>query len=114
MSIVNAIETMRTIVDAYDKFEAKKLKIKRKTENFLKGGKKMKFGTILGIVVGALTLIAAGAAAAYFFMNKKGCCCGDDCCDCCDDLFDEFPEEECCCACEETASEEAPAEEAAE
>ncbi|MBQ5357329.1 MAG: hypothetical protein IIU57_03780, partial [Oscillospiraceae bacterium] len=92
------IETMRTIVDAYDKFEAKKLKIKRKTEKVLKGGKNMKFGTVIGIVVGALALIAAGAAAVYFLNKKKGCCC-DDCCDCCcdEDLFDEFPEEEICC-----------------
>ncbi len=112
MNIVTAIETMRTIVDAYDKFEAKKLKIKRKTEKFLKGGKNMKFGTVIGIVVGALALIAAGAAAVYFLTKKKGCCCEDDCCcDCCcdDDLFDEFPEEEVCCDCE--ATEEVPAEE---
>ncbi len=109
MNIVTAVETMRTIVDAYDKFEAKKLKIKRKTEKFLKGGKSMKFGTIIGIVVGALALIAAGAAAAYFFAKKKGCCC-DCCCD--DELFDEFPEEEYCC-CEEPV-EEVPAEEPSE
>ena len=96
MNIVTAIETMRTIVDAYDKFEAKKLKIKRKTEKFLKGGKSMKFGTVMGIVVGALALIAAGAAAVYFLSKKKGCCCCDDCC-CEDDLFEEFPEEEYFC-----------------
>lgn len=111
MNIVTAIETMRTIVDAYDKFEAKKLKIKRKTERLLKGGKSMKFGTVIGIVVGALALIAAGAAATYFFVKKKGCCCNDDCCcDCCcdDELFDEFPEEEVCC---EEPIEEVPAEE---
>ncbi|MBQ8595271.1 MAG: hypothetical protein IJ406_04880 [Oscillospiraceae bacterium] len=111
MNVVTAIETMRTIVDAYDKFEAKKLKIKRKTEKFLKGGKNMKFGTVIGIVVGALALIAAGAAAAYFLTKKKGCCCEEDCCcdSCCDDeLFDEFPEEEVCC---EKPIEEVPAEE---
>ena len=109
MNIVTAVETMRTIVDAYDKFEAKKLKIKRKTEKFLKGGKSMKFGTVIGIVVGALALIAAGAAAVYFLTKKKECCC-DDCCDCCcdEDLFDEFPEEEICC--EEEPVEEVPAE----
>ncbi len=109
MNIVTAVETMRTIVDAYDKFEAKKLKIKRKTEKFLKGGKSMKFGTVIGIVVGALALIAAGAAAVYFLTKKKECCC-DDCCDCCcdEDLFDEFPEEEFCC--EEEPVEEIPAE----
>lgn len=109
MNIVTAVETMRTIVDAYDKFEAKKLKIKRKTEKFLKGGKSMKFGTVIGIVVGALALIAAGAAAVYFLTKKKECCC-DDCCDCCcdEDLFDEFPEEEFCC--EEEPVEEVPAE----
>ena len=109
MNIVTAVETMRTIVDAYDKFEAKKLKIKRKTEKFLKGGKSMKFGTVIGIVVGALALIAAGAAAVYFLTKKKECCC-DDCCDCCcdEDLFDEVPEEEICC--EEEPVEEVPAE----
>ena len=109
MNIVAAVETMRTIVDAYDKFAAKKLKIKRKTEKFLKGGKSMKFGTVIGIVVGALALIAAGAAAVYFLTKKKECCC-DDCCDCCcdEDLFDEFPEEEICC--EEEPVEEVPAE----
>ena len=109
MNIVTAVETMRTIVDAYDKFEAKKLKIKRKTEKFLKGGKSMKFGAVIGIVVGALALIAAGAAAVYFLTKKKECCC-DDCCDCCcdEDLFDEFPEEEICC--EEEPVEEVPAE----
>ena len=97
MNIVAAIETMRSIVDAYDRIEAKKLKIKKKTEKFLKGGKSMKFGTVIGIVVGALALIAAGAAAVYFLSKKKGCCdCGCDCC-CDDDLFDEFPEEEVYC-----------------
>lgn len=112
MTLKETVETMRTIVDAYDKFEAKKLNIKRKTEKFLKGGKSMKFGTIIGIVVGALTLIAAGAAAVYFLTKKKGCCCDDCCCDCCeDDLYDEFPEEECCC---EEPAEEAPAEEPSE
>ena len=106
MNIVAAIETMRSIVDAYDRIEAKKLRIKKKTEKFLKGGKSMKFGTVIGIVVGALALIAAGAAAVYFLNKKKGCCC-DDCCDCCcdDDLFDEFPEEEFSCDCEEVPEE---------
>ena len=113
MNIVTAIETMRTIVDAYDKFEAKKLRIKRKTEKLLKGGKKMKFGTVIGIVVGALALIAAGAAAAYFLAKKKGCCCccEDDCCcdeDCCCDCCDETVDE-CCCE-EPVVIEEAPAE----
>ena len=108
MNIVTAIETMRTIVDAYDKFEAKKLSIKNKAKGLLKGGKTMKFGTVIGIVVGALALIAAGAAAAYFFAKKKGCCCCDDCC-CDDELFEEFPEEEVCCDCE--VNEEVPAEE---
>ena len=96
MNIVTIVETMRSIVDAYDRIEAKKLRIKKKTEKFLKGGKSMKFGTVIGIVVGALALIAAGAAAVYFLSKKKGCCCCEDCC--CDDVFDEFPEEEFCCA----------------
>ena len=108
MNIIAAIETMRSIVDAYDRIEAKKLRIKKKTEKFLKGGKSMKFGTIIGIVVGVLALIASGAAAVYFLTKKKGCC--EDCCDCCcdEDIFDEFPEEEFCC--EEPAA-EVPAEE---
>lgn len=114
MNIKQAVEVMRTIVDAYDKFEAQKLKIKEKTKRLLKGGKQMKFGTIIGIVVGALALIAAGAAAAYFLV-KKNRCCDDCCCDCCDDeLFDEFPEEECCCCECEAPAEEVPAEEVAE
>lgn len=111
MKLKEAVELMRSIVEAYDKFEAGKLKIKRKTEKFLKGGHSMKFGTIIGIVVGAIALIAAGAAAAYFLI-KKNHCCEDCCCDCCDDeFFDEFPEEECCCEC---TAEEVPAEEIAE
>lgn len=103
MNIVTIVETMRSIVDAYDRIEAKKLRIKKKTEKFLKGGKSMKFGTVIGIVVGALTLIAAGAAAVYFLTKKNGCCCCEDCC--CDDVFDEFPEEEFCCE-EEVSAEE--------
>ena len=114
MKLVEAIETMRTIVDAYDKFEARKLNIKNKTKRLLKGGKSMKFGTIIGIVIGVIALIAAGAAAAYFLIKRNNCCCDDCCCDCCeDDLFDEFPEEECCCECE-AAAEEAPVGEIAE
>lgn len=113
MKVKEAIELMRSIVSAYDRFEAKRLKIKNKTKKLLKGGKKMKFGTIIGIVIGILALIAAGAAAAYFLIKKNNCC-DDCCCDCCcdDELFDEFPEEECCCECEAPA-EEAPAEEVA-
>ena len=112
MKIKDAVEIMRTVVETYDKFEAKKLKIKRKTKALLKGDSVMKFGTVIGIVVGALALIAAGAAAAYFYFKKNECCCDDCCCDCdeicCDeDLFEEFPEEEYC-------TEEAPEEEAAE
>lgn len=110
MKIIEVIDAMRTIVDAYDKFEARKLKIKKKTKAILKGGKSMKFGTIIGIVVGGLVVLAAGAAAAYFFFKKKECCCDDCCCDCCDDLYEEIPEEEVCCDC----AEEVPAEEIAE
>ena len=106
MKIIEVIDAMRTIVDAYDKIEAKKLKLKKKTKAILKGGKSMKFGTIIGIVVGGLVVLAAGAAAAYFFFKKKECCC----CDCCDDHYEEFPEEEVCCDC----AEEVPAEEIAE
>ena len=85
MKIAKTVETMRTIVRAYDDFEERKeriksktQKVKNKTQNILKGGNTMKFGTILGIVVGALTLIGAGAAAMYFYL-KGGCDC---CCDC--------------------------------
>ena len=107
MKLEAAIGVMRTIVDAYDKFEAEKLKIKTRTQTILKGGNFMKFGTVIGIVVGGIALIAAGAAAMYFYLKKSGCCCCDDCCDCFDEeLFDEFPEEECCCECEEFAAEE--------
>ncbi len=108
MRIVDVIDIMRTIVDAYDKFEAKRLKIKKKTKAILKGGKSMKFGTVIGIVVGALALIAAGAAAAYFLYKKKGCCCDDCCCDCCcdEEIFDEYPEEDFCGEIEEVPTEE--------
>lgn len=102
MNIAEVIDAMRTIVDAYDKFEAKKLRIKNKTKAILKGGKSMKFGTIIGIVVGGLALLAAGAAAAYFFIKKNECCCDDCCCDC----YEDFPEEEFCCDCEEIPEEE--------
>ncbi|MGN0627436.1 MAG: hypothetical protein ACI4IT_05690 [Oscillospiraceae bacterium] len=115
MKIAKTVETMRTIVRAYDDFEARKeriksktQKVKNKTQNILKGGNTMKFGTILGIVVGALTLIGAGAAAMYFYL-KGGCDC---CCDDYDDeLFDEFPEEE---FATDAPVEEAPAEESEE
>ena len=110
MKIKKAIEAMRAVVDAYDRIEARKMKIKR----VLKGGKTMKFGTVMGIVIGGLALIAAGAGAMYLLL-KKSCCCDDCCCDCCDDdLFDEFPEEECCCCECEAPVEEVSAEEAAE
>ena len=82
MSITKSIEAMRKIVCMYDKIQTKKDKIRNKAGKALsvmKGGNKMKFGTIIGIVVGAITLIAAGAAAMYVFLNgfpccKNGCC----------------------------------------
>ena len=37
MKIIEVIDAMRTIVDAYDKIEAKKLKLKKKTKAILKG-----------------------------------------------------------------------------
>lgn len=106
MSITKTIEAMRKIVRMYDKIQTKKDKFRNKADKALsvvKGGNNMKFGTIIGIAVGAITLIAAGAAAMYVFLNgfpccKKGCC--ED-----EDLYDEFPEE----ASEEP--EEQPAEE---
>lgn len=115
MSITKSIEAMRKIVCMYDKIQTKKNKIRNKADKALsvvKGGNNMKFGTIIGIVVGAITLIAAGAAAMYVFLNgfpccKKGCCEDDE------DLYDEFPEEEASEEPEEPA-EEASEEEAAE
>ncbi len=104
MKLKTVMKVMRKAVNAYDKFEAEKLKIKKR-----KGGNFMKFGTVIGIVVGALALIAAGAAAMYFFLNKNKCC--DGCC-CCDDIFEEFPEEEIIEEFDE--AEEIPTEEAAE
>ena len=100
MKVAEAINAMRFIVDAYDKINKKKA--------IVKGGKSMKFGTVIGIVVAGLVVLAAGAAAAYFFLKTKECCCDDCCCDCCcdDELFDEFPEEECGCECEEAPAEE--------
>jgi len=115
MKVEKTVETMRKIVRAYDSFEAKKAGLKLKTEkvkntttNLLKGGNTMKFGTIIGSVIGALALIGAGAAAAYFFL-KGGCGCDCDCgcCDCDDDLYDDFEEEP---AEETTEVEEAPEE----
>lgn len=112
MKVRKTIEQMRKIVRAYDDFEYRKAKliaqtqkVKNKAQNILKGGNTMKFGTILGIVVGALTLIAAGAAAMYFYLNG-GCDCDCDCCCDDDDLFDDFPEDE-----DEPEAVEAPAEE---
>lgn len=105
---------MRKIVCVYDKMQSKKNKIKKKADKALsvmKGGNNMKFGTIIGIVVGAITLIAAGAAAMYVFLNGFPCC-KKDCCED-GDLYDEFPEE--AAPAEEAApKEEAPAEESAE
>ena len=77
MSITKSIEAMRKIVCMYDKIQTKKDKIRNKAGKALsvmKGGNKMKFGTIIGIVVGAITLIAAGAAAMYVFLNGFPCC----------------------------------------
>ena len=95
--IKNTIETMRKVVNAYDnlsdklnsaklKYESAKDKIKSVTED----ERVMKFGTVIGIVVGALTLIAAGAAAAYFFFKCKEKCLEEAE----DELYDDFPEEE--------------------
>lgn len=114
MSITKSIEAMRKIVCMYDKIQTKKNKIRNKADKALsvvKGGNNMKFGTIIGIVVGAITLLAAGAAAMYLYLNgcpccRKGCCDEDD-----GDLYDEFPEVE---ASEEPKETEEPAEKASE
>ena len=96
MKISDTVEYMRKLVSAYDEMQSKKRKLKQETEkvvNFLKGGKTMKFGTIIGIVVGAIALIAAGAAAMYFYLEGLPCKC--KCCDEGeDDLYDDFPDEE--------------------
>lgn len=114
MSISSTVNAMRKIVCVYDKIQSKKNKIKKKADKALsvmKGGNNMKFGTIIGIVIGAITLIAAGAAAMYVFLNGFPCC-KKDCCED-GDLYDEFPEE--AAPAEEAAPEEkAPAEESAE
>lgn len=111
MSITKSIEAMRKIVCMYDKIQTKKNKIRNKADKALsvvKGGNNMKFGTIIGIVVGAITLLAAGAAAMYLYLN--GCpCCRKGCCEDDGDLYDEFPEEE---ASKEPKETEEPAEEA--
>lgn len=116
MNIASAINIMRRLVCIYDKVQAKKEKIRNKADKTLsvvKGGNVMKFGTIIGIVVGAITLIAAGAAAMYVFLNGFPCCKKDCCCE--DELYDEFSDEpEAADAPAEAATEEACAEEAAE
>ena len=64
----------------------------------------MKFGTVIGLVVGALAMLAAGAAAMYVFLNGFPCChCKDEEDE--DDLYDEFPEEEIITDAEEAAEE---------
>lgn len=76
----------------------------------------MKFGTVIGLVVGALAMLAAGAAAMYVFLNGFPCRCH-----CKDEdegeLYDDFPEEEIITDADEAAEEvledaveEAPAE----
>ena len=96
LNIIDTIETMRKVVKTYDdckkkldlakeRFETAKYKVKSTLED----ERVMKFGTVIGIVVGAITLIAAGAAAAYFFFKHREKCCEED-----DELFDDFPEEE--------------------
>ena len=63
----------------------------------------MKFGTVIGLVVGALAMLAAGAAAMYVYLN------GFPCCHCKeeeeDDLYDDFPEEEIVTDADEAAEE---------
>ena len=69
MSISKSVEAMRKIVCMYDKIQTKKDKIRNKAGKALsvmKGGNKMKFGTIIGIVVGAITLIAAALRQCMF------------------------------------------------
>ena len=113
MSISKSVEAMRKIVCMYDKIQTKKDKIRNKAGKALsvmKGGNKMKFETIIGIVVGAITLIAAGAAAMYVFLNGFPCC-KNGCCED-EDLYDEFPEE--ASDNNEEPAEEVPSEEAAE
>ncbi len=54
----------------------------------------MKFQTVIGLVVGAIALIAAGAAAMYVFLKGFPCCHCKDEEEGEDDLYDDFPEEE--------------------
>ncbi len=88
---------MRKVVNAYDNFNDRlhsaKLKcesVKDKIKSVTEDERVMKFGTVIGIVVGALTLIAAGAAAAYFFFKYKEKSLEEAE----DELYDDFPDEE--------------------
>ena len=62
MKIKKAVEAMRAIVEAYDKIEARKMKLRQ----MLKGGKTMKFGTVIGIVVGAITCNSAIFSSPFY------------------------------------------------
>lgn len=107
--MVEMIETMREIVSAYDKLEAKKNAVKARTKALVKGGTEMKLSTVIAIAVGAIIVFAAGIAAVCLFTKKAGkCCCKKKKED--ETLYDDFPEEEIITDSDETA----PVEESAE
>ena len=90
--VFRLIGTLCRIIKLFFSFEKWKKNLKKKRNKKQKGGKSMKFQTIIGLVVGAITLIAAGAAAMYVFLEGFPCCrCKDEDED---DLYDDFPEEE--------------------
>ena len=91
--IFHLIGTLCRIIGYFFSFEKWKRKLKKKRNKKQKGGKSMKFQTVIGLVVGAITLIAAGAAAMYVFLEGFPFChCKDEEDD--EEFFDDFPEEE--------------------
>ena len=107
------IETMREIVLAYDKIEAKKDALKAKTKALVKGGNVMKFKNMLAVIIGGIILVGAAVAAICIFTKKAGSCCckkkkQDD-----EELYDYFPEEEIITDADEPVAEEPVSEEPA-
>lgn len=93
MFLFRLFEALCRIFNLIFSFRNRKKKIGKQWNRKQKGGTDMKFGTVLGLVVGAITLLAAGAAAMYVFLEGFPCCrCKDEEDD--DELYDDFPEEE--------------------
>lgn len=90
----SVIEFMRDCVNRYDAFHARLEKLRNfRIVKFSpmekKGGSKMKFGTVLAIILAVIALLGAGAAAAVYFSKKHCLLCNDKE----DDLFDDFPDD---------------------